>query len=190
MRLPFRIESRVPLAIAGFFAAPVFFASLMAASLAIDKPRLVGTKEFPSASGTEAKVWLAALVPALLLVLLGALAMPIRRYGVFVVLAGALALCLLIPIRVDSWMTRHAHRFPQGMDYLKDSDPSNTSSRGEWEQTAKDTILSMTHWTLILVGVGAAFAVLVFVRRSRDEPAVSTTPLEGVHAPDVTPPAL
>ena len=69
--------SKAPLALGGFLAIPVFFASLMAASLAIEKPRVVewtrGTgiaRVYHQPTGSnEAKIWLLALVPPLLLVL-------------------------------------------------------------------------------------------------------------------------
>jgi hypothetical protein len=187
-RIVAQIESRAPLAVAAFFAVPIFFASLMCSSLALDRPRVVGTKEFPSAAGTEAKVWAAALIGPAIVLAIGLVALALRRYGVFVSLAGALALCLLLPIRLDTWVARHTRRFPLGLDYVKDSDPSNTSSSGEWEHAAKDTVLGITHWTLVLVGLAfAVSALLLLRRRERIAPA---PPLEAVHAPDVTPPGL
>jgi hypothetical protein len=188
-RLAPLVRTRVPLAVAAFFAAPIFFASLMCSSLALDHPRVVGTKEFPSAAGTEAKVWLAALIPSAIMLVLGLLALPFRRAGVFVPLAGALALCLLLPVRLDTWVARHTRRFPLGLDYLKDSDPSNTSSRGEWEHAAKDTVFQITHLTLLLVGLGAVISILLLLRR-REAATLLGGPAPSVHAPDATPPEL
>ena len=184
-RLLALVQSRAPLAVAGFFAVPVFFAALMASSLAADRPRIALGKEHPPSSGTEAKVWGLALIAPAILLAVGTLALPLRRLGVYLSLAAALAFCLLLPIRLDSWSTRHARRFPLGMDYLKDSDPSNTSSRGEWEDAAKDTVLGITHWTIVLIGAAVVLAVLLQLRRRAPVPA---PPPEGVHAPDVTPP--
>jgi hypothetical protein len=72
--------TKAPLALAGFLAIPIFFASLMATSLAIEKPRVVewsrpGGKiarifHDPTAS-MEARIWLLALVAPLLVVLAG-----------------------------------------------------------------------------------------------------------------------
>jgi hypothetical protein len=188
-RLAPLVRTRVPLAVAAFFAAPIFFASLMCSSLAVDRPRVVGAKEFPSAAGTEAKVWAVALIPPAIMLALGLLALPFRRVGAFVPLAGALALCLLLPVRLDTWVARHTRRFPLGLDYLKDSDPSNTSSRGEWEHAAKDTVLGITHLTLVLVGLGVLIALVVALRRRAAAPAPAA-PVPAVHAPDATPPEL
>lgn len=187
-RLMPHVESHAPLAVAALFAVPIYFAALMCSSLALDRPRVVGAKEFPSAAGTEAKVWLAALIPAAIMLAIGVLAQLLRRLGVFISLAAACAICLLLPIRLDEWVTRHTRRFPYGLDYLKDSDPSNTSSRGEWEHAAKDTALGITHWTLVLAGVALLIATFVLLRRREAAPA--PPPVEGVHAPDATPPGL
>src|SRR5205823_13681539 len=120
---------------------------------------------------------------------LGLLALPVRRLGVFVPLAGACALCLLLPIRLDTWVARHTRRFPLGLDYVKDNDPSNTSSRGEWEHAAKETVLGITHWTLVLVGLAAVISILVLLRR-RERAPFPGGPVPSVHAPDATPPKL
>ena len=62
-----------PVGLAAFLALPVFFASLMAVSLAIEKPRVVEwsrpgghlARTFHTPTGTlEAKIWLLALVAA------------------------------------------------------------------------------------------------------------------------------
>jgi hypothetical protein len=183
-----RVRSRAPLAIAGFFAVPVFFASLMAASLAADHPHIVLGKEHPSASGREAVVWGLALIAPAILVAIGALALALGRAGVYVALAASLAFCLLLPIRLDAWSARHERRFPLGMDYLKDSDPSNTSSRGEWEHAARDTVLSITHWTIVLIAVSTLVALFVHLRRRKAAPV--GPPPEVVGVPDTTPPSL
>jgi len=74
-----RPRSRGALGIAAFIAIPLFFSSLMASTLALEKPhvvqwtsggRLLTTWHDPS-TATEARIWLWALVPPVLLVIVG-----------------------------------------------------------------------------------------------------------------------
>src|SRR5437762_470559 len=79
MRRLWRVETKAPLAVAGLIAVPVFFACLLASSLAIDRPRIVHGQEFPGTSGTEAKVWLAALIGPAIVMAVGIAALALRR---------------------------------------------------------------------------------------------------------------
>ncbi|MBV8258290.1 MAG: hypothetical protein JO073_10790, partial [Actinobacteria bacterium] len=67
-------QGRAPLAIAAFLAIPLFFCSLMASSLALDKPHVIawhGCKSgtcrvwLPATTANVALVWLWACVPPL-----------------------------------------------------------------------------------------------------------------------------
>ena len=72
-------RSRSPLAIASFVAIPLFFSSLMASTLAQEKPRLVQwrngsglhTVYHDPTTSTEARIWLWALLPPALLIIAG-----------------------------------------------------------------------------------------------------------------------
>jgi hypothetical protein len=183
-----RIEGRAPIAVAGLLAVPIFFAALLAASLAYDRPHVVRGRESPPTTATEAAVWGLALVAPAILVVVGLAALPFRRVGVYVSVAAAIVLCVLLPLRLDAWIARHGRRFPLGMDYLKDNDPANTSSRGEWEHAAKETVLSLTHWTIGLAVGAAVVAALVHLRRKPRAPV--PPPPEVVGAPSTSLPPV
>ena len=78
MKLP-PSRGRGPLGMAAFIAIPLFFSSLMSASLAVEKPRVAAWRDGsvlhlhyhdPSATN-ELSIWLWALLPPLLLVIAG-----------------------------------------------------------------------------------------------------------------------
>ena len=176
MRRLWRTETKAPLAVAGLIAVPVFFACLLASSLALDRPRLVHSQEFPGTSGTEAKVWLAALIGPAIVMAVGIAALALRRHGVYLVAAAGIVVCLVLPDVSDGWIARHSARFPLGIDFVKDSDPSNYLNRGEWEQSAQHTITSITDWTLGLCIGAIAIAALLELRRRRSAPPFNVEP--------------
>jgi hypothetical protein len=183
--------SKASLAVAGLIAVPLYFAALMASSLALDKPHVVGNKEFPSTGGTEAKVWLAALIAPAVMMAAGLLGMPLRRFGVYLVSAVGIAACLVLPHLSSGWIAGHEERFPIGIDFIPDNDPSNLSNRGEWEAAAQKTIESITHWTLGLAIGAVVVALFVEWRRGRADkmpvpPPPSTVTGEAEMAPVVT----
>jgi hypothetical protein len=189
-----RVESRASLALAALLSVPLYLAALLAASLALDRPRLVnGIHEHPPAGGTEAKVWAAALIVPAILLGVGAAALLVRRYGVYLSALAGVAVCFAIPPVAHGWIGRHERRFPIGMDFVKDSSPSNLSSRGDWEHAAYDTIVSITHWTLVLAFGAIVVGVILEIRRRRgtDVIAVPPPPLGTATggAPEVTGPS-
>jgi hypothetical protein len=173
-RLP-HAETKAPLAVAALIAVPVFFACLLASSLAIDRPRLdLRGHEFPGTSGTEAKVWLAALIGPAIVMAVGIAALALRRHGVYPAAAAGIVVSLVLPSLSDGWIARHSARFPLGIDFVKDSDPSNYLNRGEWEQSAQHTITSITDWTLGLCIGAIAVAALLEIRRRRTAPPLAS----------------
>ncbi len=176
MRRRLRIETKSSLAIAGLLSAPLYFAALLASSLALDRPRLVGTHEHPPSSGTEARIWAAALIVPAILMAVGAAALPLRRFGVVASAGAGIVVCLVLPSVSKGWIGRHERRFPFGMDFVRDSSASNLSSHGEWERAAQDTISSMTHWTLVLALGAIVVAVLLEIRRRTGREAIVTAP--------------
>jgi hypothetical protein len=178
-------RTRGPLAIAGFFAVAIFFASLLVATLAIDDPQTKGLRQFPSSSATEAKIWAAALIPSAILVGIGFLAVLVRRWGIYISLAAALVICLVLPLPLDTYVNRHTERFRYGADFVRDSNPANVSSRGEWEAAAKETVISMTHWTIGLIVIATVIMVAVDVRRRRRgvEPTPEPPPAGAMQVP-------
>ncbi len=176
MKMRLRIESKAPLAIAGLLSVPLYFATLMASSLAIDRPRIHGKLELPPSSGTEAKVWLAALIVPGILLAVGLVSLALRRYGLYATAITGVVLCFLLPSISDNYLVRHATRFPLGMDFVKDSDPSNLSSKGEWEAAAQSTVSSVTHWTLALAIGAIVIGVLLEIRRRTGRDAIRSEP--------------
>jgi hypothetical protein len=170
-----RIRRNVPpLVISAIVSFPLFFAALLAVSLAIERPhrfqwrsakgRLIEI-DHPPTTGAEAKIWALALLPPAILVGVGSAATLWRRGGVYVVAAAGIVLAVALPHRLDRWASHHARRFPFGMDLLPDSSPSSTLARGEWEQSAKETVLSLTHYAIAMSVAAAAVAALVALRR-------------------------
>ena len=169
-----RPPTRAPLAIAGLAAFPLFFAALLCVSLAIERPhrfqwrsahgKLIEIDHQPT-SAMEAKIWAVALVVPLVLVVVGLAASFWRRGGVYLVSAAVIVAALALPHRLDRWVAHHTQRFPYGMDLFPDQLPSSTISRGEWEGQARDTVISLTHWTIGLAVAAAAITAAVAVRR-------------------------
>ena len=76
---------------------PLYFAALLASSLALEKPRLVRGLENPPGGGAEGKIWLAALIVPGLLLASGLVSLAIRRAGVYGPAATGIVICLLLP---------------------------------------------------------------------------------------------
>ncbi len=193
-------RSRAPLAIAAFIAIPLFFSSLMASTLALEKPRVVQwtdgdrlltTWHDPSQS-TEAKVWLWALVPPLVLILIGWIAIRVP-YGFYVSCVSAIVIAFGVLHRIDRWTLHHTLRFPMGVDLIPKSNvTSNRYDAGEWEREARATAISLGHWTM---GIAVAAIVVVATAEARRRyfargPQETFIPLEGVHGVDATMPGL
>ena len=185
-RLRPHVEGRAPLVIAALFSVPIFMMNLLVASLAVDRPHVVAGTEHPPTDSTEAKVWAVAVIAPAILLAVGLLALPLGRLGSYVVFATAIVFCALMPSTAHGYMAGHARRFPLGLDYLKDSDPSNTSSSGEWERAAHDSITSMAHWTIALAALAVAVMAVVHVRGRRGRP-VPPPPEAVVGVPETTP---
>jgi hypothetical protein len=177
-------ESKAALGLAGFLALPVFFASLMAATLAIEKARVVEWKTHRGIAriwhnpigSTEAKIWLLALIPPLLLVAVGWIAAHFP-YALYVTCASACIDALALTIRLHRWEMHHTARFAYGEDLLADQTTSSSLQRGEWEHDAAQTVWSLVHYTIGLALAGALIAAFFTFRRRR-----------GKHAPPPPPP--
>jgi hypothetical protein len=165
--------SKAPIGLAGFLALPMLFASLMAATLAIEKARVVEwsrpgghiarTWHNPTAS-TEAKIWLLALVPPLLLVLAGLIAAYLP-FGIYVTCVAACGEALALTVRLHTWELHHTARFGNGEDLLADQTTSSSLARGEWEHDAAQTVRSLVHYTIGLAITAALIALFLRYRR-------------------------
>jgi hypothetical protein len=197
IRRAFRRGSKAPLGLAALLSITLFFAGLMASSLAVDKPRVVHRLRHgkavvhyeQSSNATEAKIWLLALIPVGILLAVAILAMLWRRGGFYVVSGAAIVLSLLLPHRLDAWTARHTRRFPLGVDLISDKDPSSLAAQGEWEQNARDTVISLVHWTIGIAIAAAAIVVgLALLRRLRPRQAFIAAPPPVVTGePEVSP---
>ena len=197
IRRVLRRGSKAPLGLAGLLSITLFFAGLMASSLAIDKPRTfervrhgkVVLHYEQSSNATEARIWLAALIPVGILFAVALLATLWRRGGLYVVSGAAIAISLLLPRDLDTWTARHTRRFPLGIDLIKDSSVSNLASRGEWEQNARDTVISLAHWTIgIAIAAAVIVAGLALLRRIRPRQAfIAAPPAVVTGEPEVSP---
>lgn len=166
MRPRFRVVGRAPLAVGGFLAVPLFFCSLMTFSLALERTHREHGTLAGTTSSLEAKIWALALVPSLVVVAIGFLAM-VTRYGLYVSAVAAIVAAVLVTSRIDTWMHRHTRRFPFGEDLIPNNDPSNHLDRGQWEHEAKQTALSLAHWTIALAAAAIVIAAFVEYRRRR-----------------------
>ena len=186
-------RKRTPLIVSCILAAPLYFLSLMLASMAMDRPDIVswthnGTlvEHFHSTTASlEAKIWLAALVPSALLIAIGIAAVFIR-FGTYVVCAAMLVISGVLPHKLDTWQKHHVARYPRGEDLIRDKFSTNLLDRGEWEQSARETIVSLQKWMIglaILFALGFALADELRRRRgNREPPALSPDAIPGTAA--------
>jgi hypothetical protein len=193
-------RSRGPWAIASFIAIPLFFSALMASTLAQEKPYVIQwngvhhliTQWHEPTSATEARIWLWALLPPVLLSLVGWICVRLP-YGWYIACAAAVVEAVAVVHRLDTWTAHHAARFPLGVDLIpKTNFQSNQYDAGEWEKLARETALSLEHWTIGLAAAAAVVTAALSARRRffGRKPVPALAPLEGVHAPDATTPGF
>jgi hypothetical protein len=188
----FRGRTRAPLGLAAFLAVPLFFSSLMASSLAVEKPHVVHGRQFPPTTATEVRIWLLALVPPAILLRIGVVAIPLGRHGLYVSAVAAIVLVLVVTHDLDKWTRRHTLRFPLGVDLIGVNSPAgNKLDPGQWEQSARETSLSLGHWTIALAAAAIAIAaVLEFRRVRRLATTYAPPPPEVADTVGVVPPSL
>jgi hypothetical protein len=151
------LATRAPVAVSALLAFPLFFAAVLAVSLAIERPHRF---QWRSAQGRLIEI------PGAILAV-GLAASFWRRGGIYLACAAGLVAALLLPIRLDRWTAHHSKRFPYGMDLFPDTSISSTFARGEWEGHTRETILSLTHWTIGIALAVAAVAAFFQLRRRR-----------------------
>jgi hypothetical protein len=193
-------RSKAPLAIGSFIAIPLFFSALMAATLALEKPRVVQwgpadhlktTWHAPS-SGTIASVWLWALLPSALLILVGFVSVRLPL-GFYITCLAAVVIAMATVHKTAIWERHHTERFPNGVDLIpKQNFSSDKYAPGFWEHEARDTALSLQHWTIALALAASTVMFALYLRRRffTRKPVISYGPLEGIHAQDATTPQL
>jgi hypothetical protein len=210
IRLP-KSRSRAPVAIAAFIGMPLFFSSLMAATLALEKPHtiqwsccgyrpnavphdafLVLTTWHDPATATVARAWLWAMMPPLVLLLIGAIATRLPL-GFYIPCIAAVPIAMAVVHKTATWERHHTARFRNGVDLIPASNPqSNKFDPGQWESMARQTALSLQHWTIALALASGFVMAALYVRRRyfARKPVQAWGQIEGIHAPDATPPGL
>jgi hypothetical protein len=190
-------RSRAPLGIAAFLAIPLFFSSLMASSLAQERPVKIqwhGCKSgictvwHNPSSATEARVWLWALVPSLALVVIGWLAARVPL-GFYISCIAAIAISMAVVHKTEIWARHHTARFPLGVDLIPPSNAiSDQWSRGQWEKDARATALSLQHWTIGIALAAMLVMALLWVRSRRKRPdyTIEPPPMDTGGAPQAT----
>ena len=176
MRL--RKAPKAPLAVAAILAMPLFFAALMAMTLAVEKPavthvlrqgKLVEKLGDPSGS-IEAQTWLLSAAVPVALVLIGVGGMLIGRTGVITSALAAIAAAITLLIPLDTWTSRHTARYPDGVDLISRSSTSDIYLRGEWEGTARHTAVQLGVITIVLGGLAIGIFGLIELRKRRRVP--------------------
>ena len=184
-------KSRAPIGIAAFLAIPLFFSSLMASALAQERPHTIQWKchplctvFHPPSTANEARVWLWALVPSLVLVVAGLVASRLAL-GFYVSCLAAIAVAMAVVHKTAVWEGHHAARFPYGVDLIPSYEhQSNQWAAGQWEAEARSTALSLQHWTIGIALAAMAVALSLWLRER-----YTAAKRPGV-APDATPPGL
>jgi hypothetical protein len=191
---PYVPQHKAPLALAGFLALPLFFASLMATSLAIERPhayewrragKLIRTFHDPTSSN-EIKIWVLSFAAPLLLVAVGWGA-SFLRYGIYVSSVAAIAEALALTVRLGTWERHHTTRFPFGEDNFPDSSTSSLVDRGQWEHQAANTVHSLVGYTIGLALVSMLIMLVLALRRTQPPAQTSSSELQQTGgAPTVT----
>jgi hypothetical protein len=173
-----RIVGRAPFVVAAVVSTPLFFAALMAASLAIERPDIVrqarrkdeifSVFDQPTA-WTEARIWLLALAVVAVVLLVGCGGM-FFRHGVFLTCVAGVAVPIALTGRLDGWAEHHADRFPYGVDLIQDSSTSNLLLRGEWEESARVTATELS-WVTVGLAVATIVVAAVLEQRRRQAPS-------------------
>jgi hypothetical protein len=171
----FRKAPRAPLAVAAILSMPLFFSALMAMSLAVEKPSVEQVmkngqtvEKLGDPSGaTELAIWLLTLVAPAAVVLIGAAAMLIGRWGVIASAVAAIVASIVLLIPLGTWTERHTARYPDGVDLIPPSSNSDIYLKGEWEGTARTTARQLGIVTIVLGGVAIGVFALLEARRRR-----------------------
>jgi hypothetical protein len=183
-------RQRTPLIVSSILAAPLYFLSLMLVSMAIDRPHIIAwthagqhiERFHETTSSLEAKIWAVALIPSGLLIAIGIAAVFIR-FGTYIVCASMFVIAGILPHKLDTWQRHHTTRYPRGEDLIPDKWSTNLLDRGEWEHSARETIVSLREWMIglaILFALGFALADELRRRRgNREPPALSPDAIAG-----------
>jgi hypothetical protein len=188
------IRNKLPFVLSILYVVPLLMISILCASLALDRPQVavwrthlkypgvtvlkkaaeqgvyIATQYTNTSNATEWRIWGWAMVPPLILLGIGVLCSFVR-YGGYLVTLAAIAITIAVTHRLDTWVAHHTKRYPFGYDNIPDntSKPGlqSTFDIGQWERSARNTVISIRQW--LLVGACAALLLMVLseVRRRR-----------------------
>ena len=168
-----RRAPKVPLAVAGILATPLFFVALLSLSLKLDKPtKHVGAKGAEvlgdPTKGSIEFIYLLAFGISVAIVVVGVLGMLTgSRLGVIAPALAAIVATAALLLPLSTWQREHTARFPLGVDFIPKSDPEDLILRGEWEDNAATAARQIGFWTIALSVAAIALAVVLEVRRRR-----------------------
>jgi hypothetical protein len=184
-------RGRAPLGIAAFLAIPLFFSSLMASTLAQEKPNKIQwhgchsgvcTVWHPASTSNEARIWLFALVPSVVLVLIGLIAARLPL-GFYVSCLASIVIAMAVVHKTGTWAAHHTARFPYGVDLIPSFEPqSNQYSAGQWEKDALNTALSLQHWTIGIALAAMLVMAALWARSKRKRPEYPADPSAAIEA--------
>jgi hypothetical protein len=188
------IRNKLPFVLSILYVVPLLMISILCASLALDRPQVavwrthlkypgvtvlkkaaeqgvyIATQYTNTSNATEWRIWGWAMIPPLILLGIGVLCSFVR-YGGYLVTLAAIAITIAVTHRLDTWIAHHTKRYPFGYDNIPDntSKPGlqSTFDIGQWERSARNTVISIRQW--LLVGACAALLLMVLseVRRRR-----------------------
>jgi hypothetical protein len=186
-----RAVSKRPLAVAALLATPLFFVSLLAMSLAVEKPSVNLVVKHGKAvlvagnptSSNEVKIWLLALVPSAIVLLVGAFAIYAPWFGIVFPATATFVATVVLLSQLDTWALHHTARYPIGVDLIPPSSPSDLLLRGEWEESARRAAQEIGYWTIGAAGLAILVTVVLRVRARRMPPPPLSPPLATIDAP-------
>jgi hypothetical protein len=209
-------RTKLPFLLAILYSVPLLMISILCASLALDKPQVaiwrthikypgvtvlkkaaeqgvyIATQYTSTSNATEWRIWGWAIVPPLVVLGIGVLCSFVR-YGAYLVSLAAIVVTIGVTHRLGTWVGHHTQRYPYGYDNIPDNTNKpglqSTYDTGQWEHSARHTVLSIRQW--LLVGALAALILMALseVRRRRgsaDRPRLDAVPA-GM-APSLAPP--
>jgi hypothetical protein len=212
-------RNKLPFVLSILYGVPLLMISILCASLALDRPQVavwrthikypgvtvikkaaeqgvyIATQYTNTSNATEWRIWGWAIVPPLILLGIGVLCSFVR-YGGYIVTLAAIAITIGVTHRLDTWVAHHTQRYPYGYDNIPDNTNKpglqSTFDTGQWERSARKTVISIRQW--LIVGACAALLLMVLseVRRRRGKqweelPPTASDRLD-VIAPGGTPP--
>ena len=212
-------RNKLPFLLSILYGVPLLMISLLCSSLALDRPQVavwetnikypgvtvlkpaaeqgmyIATQYTNTSNATEWRIWLWAFVPPLILLAIG-IAVSFVRYGAYLVTLATIVITIVVTHRLDTWVKHHTARYPFGYDNIPDNTnkPGLQSNydTGQWENSARNTVISIRQW--LIIGACAALLLMLLseVRRRRGRQWEDTQPpgerIEAIAPAGGTPP--